>query len=50
MTNCYVDNSYYESLAPEIAVRYKEKLKLYCDNIDPYSLDTSQVNVVDFRY
>lgn len=34
--------SYYvNSLAPEIAQRYHEKLQLFCDNVDPYGLDTA---------
>lgn len=37
MGSCYVN-----SLAPEIAIRYQEKLQLFCDNIDPYSIDQSQ--------
>lgn len=37
MGSCYVN-----SLAPEIAIRYQEKLQLFCDNIDPYSIDQSE--------
>lgn len=35
----YIENT----LTPDdIIARYNEKLKLYCDNIDPYSLDVSE--------
>lgn len=35
------DSLYVNRLTPEIANRYKEKLTLYCDNIDPYSINVS---------
>lgn len=40
---------YVNSLAPEIAQRYHEKLQLFCDNVDPYGLDTTHcsTDVVD---
>lgn len=40
MGSCYAN-----SLAPEIAQRYQEKLQLFCDNVDPYSLDPTNCSV-----
>lgn len=41
MGSCYAN-----SLAPEIAQRYHEKLQLFCDNVDPYSLDPTHCSTV----
>lgn len=35
-------SNYILSLAPQISARYKEKIKLYCDNIDPYCLNLAE--------
>ncbi|KAG4078064.1 hypothetical protein HA402_002115 [Bradysia odoriphaga] len=32
---------YLKTILPAVTKRYKEKLELYCDNIDPLNLDTS---------
>lgn len=38
--------NYIETLTPdEIIARYNEKLKLYCDNIDPYQMDVTECSV-----
>lgn len=36
-----MESLYVNRLAPEIADRYRNKLQLYCNNLDPYTLEVS---------